>query len=225
VALPVVRTFVARVKDRQGGRGLRCAEPGPAGRQIVNEELVAILGGETRRLNLAKQSPSVIMLAGLQGSGKTTLAGKLAKWLTGQGHTRCWWRVTCSGPTRSPAADRRRAGRRHHVCAGAGQWRRRPCPGSAAWRPNSPATDITTSRRGGHPPPRPSYLDRVADAIARLRRNVVAPARSPTICSWVTALGRCRSHATSSGVCPCPSATWPACRRASSCRSPAGRRA
>jgi len=48
---------------------------------------VAILGGETRRLQFAKQPPTVIMLAGLQGSGKTTLAGKLARWLRDQGHT------------------------------------------------------------------------------------------------------------------------------------------
>jgi signal recognition particle subunit SRP54 len=55
--------------------------------KIVNEELIAILGGETRRLTFAKTPPTVIMLAGLQGSGKTTLAGKLARWLAGQGHT------------------------------------------------------------------------------------------------------------------------------------------
>jgi signal recognition particle subunit SRP54 len=54
--------------------------------KIVHEELVGILGGETRRLRFAKQPPTVIMLAGLQGSGKTTLAGKLARWLKGQGH-------------------------------------------------------------------------------------------------------------------------------------------
>ena len=55
--------------------------------KIVNEELIAILGGETRRIRLAKQSPTVIMLAGLQGAGKTTLAGKLGRWLKEQGHT------------------------------------------------------------------------------------------------------------------------------------------
>ena len=55
--------------------------------KIVNEELVGILGGETRRLVFAKQPPTVIMLAGLQGAGKTTLAGKLARWLRDQGHT------------------------------------------------------------------------------------------------------------------------------------------
>src|SRR5699024_4937849 len=55
--------------------------------QIVNEELVEILGGQQRRLEFAKTPPTVIMLAGLQGAGKTTLAGKLAKWLVGDGHT------------------------------------------------------------------------------------------------------------------------------------------
>src|SRR5690606_7076154 len=53
--------------------------------KIVNEELVSILGGETRRLRYAKTGPTVIMLAGLQGAGKTTLAAKLALWLKEQG--------------------------------------------------------------------------------------------------------------------------------------------
>src|SRR6202044_878384 len=52
----------------------------------VNDELVAVLGGETRRLQYAKNPPTVIMLAGLQGAGKTTLAGKLALHLRGLGH-------------------------------------------------------------------------------------------------------------------------------------------
>ena len=55
--------------------------------KIVHEELVEILGGETRRLRFAKVAPTVIMLAGLQGAGKTTLAGKLALWLKEQGNT------------------------------------------------------------------------------------------------------------------------------------------
>ena len=88
VALPVVRTFVAKVKERAKGAEVSAAlNPAQQVIKIVNEELVAILGGETRRLNLAKTPPSVIMLAGLQGSGKTTLAGKLAFWLRNQGHT------------------------------------------------------------------------------------------------------------------------------------------
>jgi signal recognition particle subunit SRP54 len=88
VALPVVRTFIAAVKERAKGAEVSGAlNPAQQVVKIVNEELVKILGGETRRLSLAKNPPSVIMLAGLQGSGKTTLAGKLAKHLTTQGHT------------------------------------------------------------------------------------------------------------------------------------------
>ncbi|WP_033437623.1 signal recognition particle protein [Saccharothrix sp. NRRL B-16314] len=88
VALPVVRTFIAKVKERaKGAEVSQALNPAQQVVKIVNEELVGILGGETRRLNLAKNPPTVIMLAGLQGAGKTTLAGKLAKWLKGQGHT------------------------------------------------------------------------------------------------------------------------------------------
>jgi signal recognition particle subunit SRP54 len=88
VALPVVRSFIAKVKDRAKGAEVHGAlNPAQQVVKIVNEELIAILGGETRRLTFAKTPPTVIMLAGLQGSGKTTLAGKLARWLAGQGHT------------------------------------------------------------------------------------------------------------------------------------------
>ncbi|WP_224391718.1 signal recognition particle protein [Pseudonocardia sp. ICBG1293] len=88
VALPVVRGFITRIKDRaKGAEVSQALNPAQQVVKIVNEELVAILGGETRRLHLAKEPPTVIMLAGLQGAGKTTLAGKLARWLKGQGHT------------------------------------------------------------------------------------------------------------------------------------------
>ncbi|WP_197321002.1 signal recognition particle protein [Saccharomonospora sp. NB11] len=88
VALPVVREFIKQVKERaKGAEVSEALNPAQQVIKIVNEELVAILGGETRRLNFAKNPPSVIMLAGLQGAGKTTLAGKLALWLKKQGHT------------------------------------------------------------------------------------------------------------------------------------------
>ncbi|QXQ08916.1 signal recognition particle protein [Paeniglutamicibacter sp. Y32M11] len=88
VAVSVVRAFVAQVKERALGEEVSASlNPGQQIVKIVNEELVGILGGETRRLNLAKVAPTVIMLAGLQGAGKTTLAGKLAKHLKAQGHT------------------------------------------------------------------------------------------------------------------------------------------
>ncbi|MDQ6937762.1 MAG: signal recognition particle protein [Actinomycetota bacterium] len=87
VALPVVRGFVAAVKERARGEEVsRALNPAQQVIKIVNEELVAILGGETRRLRYAKTPPTVIMLAGLQGTGKTTLAGKLASWLRQEGH-------------------------------------------------------------------------------------------------------------------------------------------
>ncbi|RZT13782.1 signal recognition particle subunit FFH/SRP54 (srp54) [Mycobacterium sp. BK558] len=88
VSLPVVRQFVAHIKDRAKGAEVSGAlNPAQQVVKIVNEELITILGGETRQLAFARTPPTVIMLAGLQGSGKTTLAGKLAKWLKGQGHT------------------------------------------------------------------------------------------------------------------------------------------
>jgi signal recognition particle subunit SRP54 len=88
VALPVVRDFIARVKERALGADVAQAlNPAQQVIKIVNEELIGILGGEARRLRFAKNPPTVIMLAGLQGSGKTTLAAKLALWLRGQGNT------------------------------------------------------------------------------------------------------------------------------------------
>ncbi|MDI5966895.1 signal recognition particle protein [Streptantibioticus silvisoli] len=87
VALPAVRAFIGRVKERSLGVEVsRALNPSQQVIKIVNEELVGILGGETRRLRFAKTAPTVIMLAGLQGAGKTTLAGKLGAWLKTQGH-------------------------------------------------------------------------------------------------------------------------------------------
>ncbi|MBT0568359.1 signal recognition particle protein [Williamsia sp. CHRR-6] len=88
VSLVVVRGFIARIKERAKGAEVSGAlNPAQQIVKIVNEELVGILGGETRRISFAKTPPTVIMLAGLQGAGKTTLAGKLAAWLKKQGHT------------------------------------------------------------------------------------------------------------------------------------------
>lgn len=85
VALPVVKDFVAAVKERARGEEVSQAlNPAQQVVKIVNDELIEILGGETRRLRYAKTGPTVIMLAGLQGAGKTTLAAKLALWLKEQ---------------------------------------------------------------------------------------------------------------------------------------------
>ncbi|MBC2933367.1 signal recognition particle protein [Nocardioides sp. zg-1228] len=88
VALPVVKEFVGAVKERARSEEVSGAlNPAQQIIKIVHEELVTILGGETRRLRYAKSGPTVIMLAGLQGAGKTTLAAKLALWLKEQGKT------------------------------------------------------------------------------------------------------------------------------------------
>ncbi|MBC7633078.1 signal recognition particle protein [Aeromicrobium sp.] len=86
VAVSVVREFIANVKERASGAEVsQSLNPAQQVIKIVNDELVAILGGETRRIRYAKNPPTVIMLAGLQGAGKTTLAGKLGLWLKEQG--------------------------------------------------------------------------------------------------------------------------------------------
>jgi signal recognition particle subunit SRP54 len=88
VALPVAREFVGRVRERASSAEVSAAlNPTQQIVKIVHDELVTILGGETRRIRFAKNPPTVIMLAGLQGSGKTTLAAKLARWLREQGNT------------------------------------------------------------------------------------------------------------------------------------------
>lgn len=88
VALPVVKEFVGAVKERARSEEVSQAlNPAQQIIKIVHDELVTILGGETRRLRYAKTGPTVIMLAGLQGAGKTTLAAKLALWLKGQDKT------------------------------------------------------------------------------------------------------------------------------------------
>ncbi len=82
VALPVVRTFTDRVKERAVGKEvLSSLSPGQALVKIVNDELIEIMGQANETLDLKSQPPAVILMAGLQGAGKTTTAAKLAKLL------------------------------------------------------------------------------------------------------------------------------------------------
>ncbi len=82
VALPVVREFIDNVKERAMGQDvLRSLTPGQALVKIVNDELVAVMGDGSSSLNLNTQPPAVILMAGLQGAGKTTSVAKLARWL------------------------------------------------------------------------------------------------------------------------------------------------
>ncbi|WP_140555745.1 signal recognition particle protein [Bifidobacterium sp. UTCIF-39] len=89
VALDVVRSFTSHVRERALGEEVSQAlNPAQQVVKIVNDELTKILGaGVDRPLNFAKNPPTIIMLAGLQGAGKTTLAGKLGYWLKDAGHT------------------------------------------------------------------------------------------------------------------------------------------
>src|SRR5580700_4700443 len=86
VNFKVVKDFVARVREKAiGTEVLESLSPAQQVVKIVNDELVELLGGEETRLNLSTAPPTVIMLCGLQGAGKTTLAGKLGAWFKKQG--------------------------------------------------------------------------------------------------------------------------------------------
>ncbi|MGH8763431.1 MAG: signal recognition particle protein [Nitrosospira sp.] len=85
VALPVVKEFVARIKEKAVGKEVMGSlSPGQALVGVVHQELIAIMGGEKADINLSTVPPAVILMAGLQGAGKTTSSGKLAKWLMEQ---------------------------------------------------------------------------------------------------------------------------------------------
>ncbi len=82
VALPVVREFIDKVRERAVGQELlQSLTPGQALVKIVNDELVALMGEACDELQLNAQPPAVVLMAGLQGSGKTTSTAKLARWL------------------------------------------------------------------------------------------------------------------------------------------------
>ncbi len=82
VALPVVRGFIDRVRERAVGQEvLKSLSPGQALVKVVHDELVTTMGQANDALDLAAQPPAVILMAGLQGSGKTTTSAKLARWL------------------------------------------------------------------------------------------------------------------------------------------------
>ena len=86
VNVTVARSFIDRVKERALGADLsKSLSPGQQFVKIVHEELVTTLGGTTGKLTMNPKPPTVVMLAGLQGSGKTTAAGKLARLLKSQG--------------------------------------------------------------------------------------------------------------------------------------------
>jgi signal recognition particle subunit SRP54 len=102
VALPVVRDFITRVKDKALGQEVvGSLNPGQALVGIVHRELVATMGAGVSDINLAAQPPAVILMAGLQGAGKTTTTAKLAKHLIEKRKKKV---LTVSGDVYRPAA-------------------------------------------------------------------------------------------------------------------------
>jgi signal recognition particle subunit SRP54 len=102
VALPVVKDFIARVRERAVGTEiLRSLSPGQAFIKILHDELTASLGDESAGIDLRHQPPVIILLAGLQGAGKTTTAGKLALYLQKKQRKKV---ILASLDTRRPAA-------------------------------------------------------------------------------------------------------------------------
>ncbi|MDO8391224.1 MAG: signal recognition particle protein [Actinomycetota bacterium] len=86
VNVGVVRNVVGRIREQAiGARLSEVLDPGQQVIKIVNAELTAMLGGETLKIHYASRPPTVILMAGLQGSGKTTSSAKLARWFKGQG--------------------------------------------------------------------------------------------------------------------------------------------
>ena len=98
----VVQEFMKRVTEQAVGIGLiKSVRPEQQIVKIVHDELVELMGPVDPSIRFEKSGPTVIMLCGLQGSGKTTTCGKLARLLDSQGESRCWWLPTSS------AGDRR----------------------------------------------------------------------------------------------------------------------
>jgi signal recognition particle subunit SRP54 len=162
VSLPVVRAFVAKIKERSKGAEVSAAlNPAQQVVKIVNEELVGILGGQTRTLAFAKTPPTVIMLAGLQGAGKTTLAGKLAKWLRGQGHTPLL--VACDLQRPGAVSQLKIVGERAGVAVFA------PHPGTADGSHDSPPGDPVAVAKAGLADAKARHFDVViVDTAGRL---------------------------------------------------------
>lgn len=120
----VAKEFCARVEEKARGQEVaRSITPAQQVIKIVHDELVDLLGGAHEPLKEAKQPPTVIILAGLQGSGKTTTAGKLARALRSGTSDRSWSQPISTGRRRS-TSSRRWAGSSTSRCSPTAQRRR-----------------------------------------------------------------------------------------------------
>ena len=90
----VARSFIARVKERAIGREvLKSITPGQQVVKVVHDELISLMGNQNAALQFSESPPSAIMMVGLQGSGKTTAAAKLARLLVSENKKPCSWRL------------------------------------------------------------------------------------------------------------------------------------
>jgi signal recognition particle subunit SRP54 len=158
VALEVVRGFTDRVREKAvGAEIVKSIKPGQMVVKLVHDELVALLGEEGVAIDLNAAAPVVIMMVGLQGSGKTTTSAKIAARLEKRDRKKV---LMASLDTRRPAAQEqlaaRRADRRRHPCRSSPASRRPTLPRARCRRPSSaamtwsfstpPAVRISTSR-------------------------------------------------------------------------------
>ena len=121
VALPVAKAFIDRVSERARGQDVvKSVTPGQMVVKIVHDELVADLGTVSEGLDLAASPPVAVMMAGLQGSGKTTTTAKLAKFLTEKAKKKI---LMASLDVRRPAAQEQLQGRNgtSNACTGSPQ--------------------------------------------------------------------------------------------------------
>ncbi|MEI9969807.1 MAG: signal recognition particle receptor subunit alpha [Terracidiphilus sp.] len=102
VNLKVVNDLIEHIREKAvGSEVLTALSPSEQVIKIVRDELIALLGKDTARFNFASKPPTVILMAGLQGSGKTTTSGKLAAWLKKGGHRPMLVSVDCLPPRRA----------------------------------------------------------------------------------------------------------------------------
>ena len=95
VNFKVVKQLIDHIQEKAVGQQVATAlSPAEQVIKILRDELIKILGGDTAKLKFASQPPTVVLMAGLQGSGKTTTSGKLAHWLKKAATAHCWYRST-----------------------------------------------------------------------------------------------------------------------------------
>jgi Signal recognition particle GTPase len=95
VALPVVKEFTNHVRKRALGVEVnRALNPGQQFLKIVETELTQLMGEANEKLNLAAQPPAIVLMAGLQGAGKTTTVAKLGRFLREKERKKSWWSVS-----------------------------------------------------------------------------------------------------------------------------------